>query len=48
LAEAGCRCISVAPYPGRANDPLDPYFISQAGGDGECKPVDRLAAARGR
>ncbi|HEX3106925.1 MAG TPA: hypothetical protein VHQ22_21010 [Terriglobales bacterium] len=43
LAEAGCRCISVAPYPGRSNDPLDPEFISQAGGDGTCKAVDRLA-----
>jgi hypothetical protein len=43
LAEAGCRCISVAPYPGRSNDPLDPDFISQAGGDGTCKAVDRLA-----
>jgi hypothetical protein len=44
LAEAGCRCISVAPYPGRSNDPVDPDFISQAGGDGACKAVDRLAA----
>jgi hypothetical protein len=43
LAEAGCRCISVAPYPGRSNDPLDPDFISQAGGEGTCKAVDRLA-----
>jgi hypothetical protein len=43
LAEAGCRCISVAPYPSRSNDPLDPDFISQAGGDGACKMVDRLA-----
>jgi hypothetical protein len=43
LAEAGCRCISVAPYPGRSNDPLDPDFISQAGGEGACKAVDRLA-----
>ncbi|HKV95219.1 MAG TPA: hypothetical protein VJW20_21925 [Candidatus Angelobacter sp.] len=42
LAEAGCRCISVAPYPGRANDPLDPNFIARAGGDGSCKAVDRL------
>jgi len=48
LAEAGCRCISVAPYPGRSNDPLEPDFISQAGGDGVCKSVDRLAARRGR
>jgi hypothetical protein len=44
LAEAGCRCILVAPYSGRSNDPVDPDFISQAGGDGTCKPVDRLAA----
>ena len=43
LAEAGCRCISVAPYPGRSNDPLDPDFISQAGGEGTCKAVDHLA-----
>jgi hypothetical protein len=48
LAEAGCRCISVAPYPGRSNDPLDPEFISQAGGDGTCKAVDRLAARKGK
>ena len=47
LAEAGCRCISVAPYPGRSNDPLDPDFISQTGGDGTCKAVDRLAAGQG-
>jgi len=42
LAEASCRCISVAPYTGRSNDPLDPDFISQAGGDGTCKTVDKL------
>jgi hypothetical protein len=48
LAEAGCRCISVAPYPGRSNDPVDPDFIAQAGGDGTCKTVDRLAARQGR
>lgn len=48
LAEAGCRCISVAPYPGRSNDPVDPDFISQAGGDGVCKPVDRLAVRQGK
>jgi hypothetical protein len=48
LAEAGCRCISVAPYPGRSNDPVDPDFISQTGGDGTCKAVDRLAARQGR
>jgi hypothetical protein len=48
LAEAGCRCISVAPYPGRSNDPVDPDFISQTGGDGTCKAVDRLATRRVR
>jgi hypothetical protein len=48
LAEAGCRCISVAPYPGRSNDPVDPDFIAQAGGDGVCKSVDRLAAPQVR
>lgn len=42
LADAGCRCISVAPYPGRSSDRLDPDFIQQAGGDGVCKSVDRL------
>lgn len=42
LAAAGCRCVSVAPYVGRSNDPLDPDFISQAGGDGTCKAVDKL------
>jgi len=42
LKEAGCRCISVAPYPERANDWLDPEFIERAGGDGECKAVPRL------
>jgi hypothetical protein len=48
LAEAGCRCISVAPYPGRSNDRVDPDFISQAGGDGVCKAVDRLASRQAR
>ena len=48
LAEAGCRCISVAPYPGRSNDPLEPDFISQAGGDGACNSVDRLAVRGAR
>ncbi|MBZ5491943.1 MAG: hypothetical protein LAO76_13510 [Acidobacteriia bacterium] len=47
LGEAGCRCISVAPYPGRSNAPVDPDFISQAGGDGTCKAVDRLASQGG-
>ena len=43
LAVAGCRCISVPPYSGRSNDRLDPEFIAEAGGDGTCKTVDRLA-----
>ena len=43
LEEAGCRCISVAPYPGRSEDVLDPDFIANAGGDGMCKPVEKLA-----
>jgi hypothetical protein len=42
LAEASCSCISVAAYPGRADDRLDPDFISQAGGNGVCKSVNRL------
>ncbi|WP_158820875.1 hypothetical protein [Granulicella sp. S156] len=44
LSDAGCRCISVAPYPGRSGDRVDPEFIEQAGGDGSCKAVDRLKA----
>ena len=46
LKEAGCRCISVAPYPGRADDRLDPKFIAKAGGDGECKVVKSLTHAK--
>jgi len=42
LADAGCRCISVAPYTGRSDDRLDPEFIAQAGGDGTCNAVQRL------
>lgn len=42
LKEAGCRCISVAPYVGRARDPLDPEFVEREGGDGICKDVKRL------
>jgi hypothetical protein len=42
LKEAGCSCISVAPYPGRADDRLDPKFIAKAGGDGECKAAKSL------
>lgn len=48
LKEAGCRCITVAPYEGRANDPMDPEFVWGAGGDGECKAVARLEGARSR
>jgi len=44
LADAGCRCISVAPYAGRSNDVLDPDFIAKAGGVGVCTSVERLAA----
>lgn len=45
LADAGCRCIAVAPYPGRASDRLDPAFIEKAGGDGACRAVSRLESA---
>jgi hypothetical protein len=48
LADAGCRCISVDPYEGRSADPLDPEFIAQAGGAGECTAVARLKAAASR
>jgi hypothetical protein len=43
LSDAGCRCISVAPYPGRSSDRLDPDFVAQEGGDGVCRSVERLA-----
>lgn len=46
LREAGCSCISVAPYPGRADDLLDPEFIRKHGGIGECKAVKSLPHAR--
>lgn len=46
LADAGCKCISVAPYTGRANDPLDPDFIDKVGGDGVCAAVPKLKMAR--
>jgi hypothetical protein len=46
LSDAGCRCISVAPYPGRSGDRVDPEFIAQAGGDGSCKAVDRLKTSK--
>jgi hypothetical protein len=46
LADAGCRCISVAPYSARASDRLDPEFIEQVGGDGVCKEVGRLGTGK--
>ena len=46
LKEAGCSCISVAPYPGRSEDLLDPEFIHKHGGEGECKPVEKLNPSR--
>lgn len=46
LADAGCDCIRVAPYDGRAMDPLDPEFIRRAGGAGTCKNVARLRFAQ--
>jgi hypothetical protein len=48
LNDAGCRCIAVPPYTGRARDPLDPEFIEESGGDGVCKPVNRLGTAHKR
>jgi hypothetical protein len=45
LADAGCRCISVSPYPGRSGDSLDPDFIEKAGGNGVCKSIGKLPAA---
>jgi len=47
LADAGCRCISVAPYAGRGNAPLDPDFIAKTGGDGFCASVQRLEPREG-
>ena len=46
LADAGCECIRVAPYDGRAMDPLDPRFIRDAGGAGTCHSVPRLRFAQ--
>ena len=46
LKDAGCRCISVAPYPGRSDDPLDPNFITRAGGNGECKAIEKLSPVK--
>ena len=45
LGDAGCRCITVAPYVGRSADPLDPAFLDQAGGDGSCTAVPKLQRA---
>ena len=45
LSTAGCRCISVPPYPGRSSDPLDPDFVASAGGNGVCSEVKKLAIA---
>jgi len=42
LAEAGCRCISVPPYPGRDDAPLDPDLVAREGGDGHCVRVQSL------
>lgn len=43
LADADCSCISVPPYTGREDAPLDMDFIIQRGGvGGECNTVDRL------
>jgi uncharacterized protein DUF4214 len=39
LAAAGCRCISVPPYPGREAAPLDPEQIARQGGLGTCVDV---------
>jgi hypothetical protein len=44
LAELGCACIIVPPYPGRSQDPLDPRFVAERGGP-ECPKVDRLRPA---
>ena len=42
LAEAGCRCIAVPPYPGREAAPLDPDQLSRDGGAGTCLDVANL------
>jgi len=46
LAEGDCSCISVPPYAGREDAPLDMDFIVQRGGVGECNTVDRLGSAQ--
>lgn len=45
LSAGGWRCIRVAPYDGRGMGPLDPDFIQQQGGLGECRSVARLRFA---
>lgn len=45
LADAGCRCILVPPYPDRSNDVLDLNYVWRRGGRGECVQVDRLQRA---
>ena len=49
LAEAGCRCLRVAPYIGREQDLLPPDFIRRhgaLGADGKCTArVSRLPSA---
>lgn len=44
LGTAGCRCITVPAYSGRAEDILDPDQIDTQGGDGICRTLDRLPA----
>jgi hypothetical protein len=44
LQAASCRCIRVAPYPERSQDPIDPDFIWQKGGDGTCTVVKKLCS----
>jgi hypothetical protein len=46
LADAGCRCISVAPANRHPGDPLDPDFIEQNGGRGVCIEVKRLGEGK--
>jgi hypothetical protein len=46
LSDGGCRCIRVAPYPGRGMDPFDPDFIRQQGGHGSCRSVSKLRFAQ--
>jgi hypothetical protein len=44
LSDAGCRCIRVAPYAGRAQANIDPDFVWQNGGVGFCAPVSSLTS----